>query len=84
MDGMEHHHSGYRGWRLCVTPDGPPDRQGYIGHGVRAARPHEVIMTQASSEAEALDELRRRVDAIEDAAGDMTDRGEGRGVEPLA
>jgi hypothetical protein len=74
MDVMEHHHSDYRGWRLCITPDGPTDGRWHIGHGLRATRPHEVIMTQASSEAATLDGLHRQVDAIEDGAGDRTDR----------
>jgi hypothetical protein len=33
---MEHHHSDYRGWMLCITPNGPPDGLWYVGHGVRA------------------------------------------------
>jgi hypothetical protein len=47
-----------------------------LGDGVRATRPHEVIMTRDSTEAAALAELHRQVDAIEDAAGDRTDRGD--------
>jgi len=70
MDRMEHHHSDYRGWRLCVTPDGPEDEPRYIGHGVRATRPHRVVMAEAATEAAALDELHRQVDAIEDGAGE--------------
>jgi hypothetical protein len=75
---MEHHHSDYRGWMLCITPDSPPDAPWYIGHGVRAARPHEVIMTRDSTEAAALDGLHRQVDAIEDAKAKPTD--DDRGV----
>jgi hypothetical protein len=71
---MHHHHSDYRGWRLCVTPDGPSPQ--VLGHGVRAMRPHQVVMAEAPSEAEALDELHRQVDAIEDGAGARTDRGD--------
>ena len=36
----------------------------------RATRPHRVIMAEAPTEALALEELRRQIDAIEDAAGD--------------
>jgi hypothetical protein len=63
---MEHHHSNYRGWKLCVTPDGPPDRPRCIGHGVRATRPHRVIMFEATTEAATLEELHRQVDAVEE------------------
>ena len=63
---MEHHHSDYRGWKLCDTPDGPSPQA--LGHGGRAARPHDVVMAEAPTEAEALDELHRQVDAVEDAA----------------
>jgi hypothetical protein len=69
MDRMEHHHfPDHRGWMVCVTPDGPPEEPKYLGHGVRATRPHRVVMAEASTEAEALDEVRRQIDAIEDAA----------------
>jgi hypothetical protein len=64
---MEHHHSDYRGWMLRVTPDGPPDAPRYIGHGVRAARPHKVVMAEGPTEAAELDKLHRQVDVIEDA-----------------
>jgi len=37
---------------------------------VRATRPHEVIMTRDSTEAEPLDGLHRQVDSIEDAVGE--------------
>jgi hypothetical protein len=67
MGGMEYRHSDYRGWRLCITPDGPPEAPRYIGHGVRATRPHRIIMAETSAEGAALDELHRQVDAIEDA-----------------
>jgi hypothetical protein len=66
MAGMEHYHSHYRGWKLCVTPDGPPDQPRCIGHGVRATRPHRGIMFEATTEAATLEELHRQVDAIED------------------
>ena len=69
---MEHHHSDYRGWKLCVTQDGPPEEPRYIGHGVRATRLHRVIMAEASAEEAALDELHRQVDAVEDAAAANT------------
>jgi hypothetical protein len=62
---MEHHHSDYRGWKLCTIPDRP-----CLGHGVRAAPPHDVIMAKGPTEANVLDELHRQVDAVEDAAGD--------------
>jgi hypothetical protein len=65
---MEHHHSDYRDWRLCVTLSGPLDAPRFIGHGVCATLPHDVIMVEASTEPAALDELHRQVDAIEDAA----------------
>jgi hypothetical protein len=52
---------------VCVTPNGPPEEPRYLGHGVRATRPHRVVMAEAPTEAEALDELRRQIDAIEDA-----------------
>ena len=74
MDGIEHHHSDYRGWKLCVTPDGPSPQ--VLGYGVRATRPHRVIMAEASTAATALLDLHRQVDAIEDGAGDTTDRGD--------
>jgi hypothetical protein len=69
---MEHRHSEYRGWKLCITPDGPPDAPRYLGHGVRATPPHEVIMTRDSTEAAALDRLYRQVDAMEDAGAKRT------------
>jgi hypothetical protein len=62
---MHLNHSAYRGWKLCVCPDGQSPL--CLGHGVRAERPHHVIMAEAPTEAEALDELHRQVDAIEDA-----------------
>jgi hypothetical protein len=65
---MEHHHSDYKGWKLCVTPTGPPDGLWYVGHGVRATRPHDVIMAEGPTETAVLDELHRQVDAAEDAA----------------
>ena len=66
---MEHHHCpDHRGWMVCITPNGPPEEPRYLGHGVRATRPHRVVMAEAPTEAEALDELRRQIDAIEDAA----------------
>jgi hypothetical protein len=61
---MEHHHSDYRGWNLCTIPDRP-----CLGHGVRAAPPHDVIMAKGPTEKSVLDELHRQVDAKEDAAG---------------
>jgi hypothetical protein len=64
---MHLNHSDYRGWRLCVTPDGPSPQ--CLGHGVRATRPNDVIMAEAPTEAEALAELHRQVDAIEDDSG---------------
>jgi hypothetical protein len=71
MGGMEHHHyEDHRGWKVCITPDGSPDRPWFIGHAVRATRLHDVVMTQAPSEAAALEDLHRQVDAIEDPAGD--------------
>jgi hypothetical protein len=72
MHVMEHRHSDYRDWKLCVTPDGPPERRWYIGHGVRWTRPDEAILTQASTEAAALDGLHRQVDAMEDAEAKPT------------
>jgi hypothetical protein len=42
---MEHHHSEYRGWKLCTIPDRP-----CLGHGVRAAPPHDVIMAKGPTE----------------------------------
>jgi hypothetical protein len=78
MRFMEHHHSDYRDWKLCVTPDGPQEKRWYIGHGVRLMRPREAIMTQASTEAAVLDGLHRQVDAMEDAGAKPT--GSVRGV----
>ena len=60
---MEHHHSDYRGWKLCTIPDRP-----CLGHGVRVSPPHDVIMAKGPTEAAVLDELHRPVDAAEDAA----------------
>ena len=60
---MEHHHSNYRGWKLCTIPDRP-----CLGHGVRAVPPHDVIMAKGPTEENVLDELHRQVDAVEDAA----------------
>jgi hypothetical protein len=66
---MEHHHfPDHRGWMVCVTPNGPPEEPRYLGHGVRATRPHRVVMAEASTEPDALDELHRQIDAIEDVA----------------
>jgi hypothetical protein len=66
---MEHHHSDYRGWKLCTIPDRP-----CLGHGVRAAPPHDVIMAKGPTEASVLDELHRQVDAVEDAAGEAPEK----------
>src|SRR5262245_13129006 len=69
---MEHHHyPDHRGWRLCVTPTEPSEEPRYIGHAVRATRPHRVVMAEGSSEAAALEDLHRQVDALEGAAGDV-------------
>jgi hypothetical protein len=71
MDRMEHQHfPDHRGWMVCVTPNGPPEEPWYLGHGVREMRPHRVVMAEAQTEAEALDELRRQIDAIENAASE--------------
>jgi hypothetical protein len=70
---MHIHHSDYRGWKLCVCPDGPSPL--CLGHGVRAERPHRVIMAEAPTEAAALAELHHRVDAVEaELAGDVAGR----------
>jgi hypothetical protein len=73
---LEHHHfADHRGWMVCVAPNGPPEESRYLGHGVRAARPNHLVMAEASTEAEALADLRRQVDAIEDAAGPRAEAG---------
>ena len=58
---MGREHSEYRGWRLCVAKD-----RTCIGHGVRESPPHRLVMAEGPMEAEVLEELRRRVDAVED------------------
>ena len=78
MDRMEHrHYPDHRGWMVCVTPDGPPKEPWYLGHAVRATRPHDVVMAKTSSEEAALADLHRQIDAIEDASADSPgpDRG---------
>jgi hypothetical protein len=73
---MKHHHfADHRAWMVCVAPNGPPEEPRYLGHGVRATRPNHVVMAEASTEAEALDELRRQDDAIEDAAAPRAEAG---------
>ena len=67
-------HSAYRGWDLATTPDDPWSRA--MGQGARLTRPHRVVMLTAATEAEALAELRRRADAIEDGTGDAARRGD--------
>jgi hypothetical protein len=69
---MEHHHSDYRGWKLCTIPDRP-----CLGHGVRAAPPDDVIMAKGATEKSVLDELHRQVDAKEDATGERPATSEG-------
>ena len=66
---MEHHHSEYRGWKLCTIWGRP-----CLGHGVRAIPPNNVVMAEGPTEAAVLDDLRRQVDSIEDAGGDAGQR----------
>jgi hypothetical protein len=67
MSGMEWRHSDYRGWTLCVTVDG---RCKALGHAVRRERPHEVLMSEGWGESLVIQELRRLIDAIEEAGPD--------------
>jgi hypothetical protein len=68
LDGMEHHHfPDHRGWTLCVTPDGPPEEPRFIGHAVRATRPHRVVMAEAPTEPEPPSPLLRLLQAGREA-----------------
>jgi hypothetical protein len=59
---MRKQSSTYRGWKLAVVPG-----RVVLGHGVRARPPHRIVMAKGWGEELVLDDLRRQIDAIEDA-----------------
>jgi hypothetical protein len=67
MIGMRRQDSDYRGWTLCVTTD---ERCKSLGRAVRRERPHEVILSEGWGEELVIQELRRLIDAIEEAGSD--------------
>jgi hypothetical protein len=67
MGSMDRKHSEYRGWTLCITVD---DRRKALGHAVRREPPCEVIMSEGWGESLVIHELRRLIDAIEEAGPD--------------
>jgi hypothetical protein len=65
MIGMRRQDSDYRGWKLCITVDA---RCKALGHAVRGEPPCEVIRSEGWGESLVLAELRRHIDAFEEAA----------------
>jgi hypothetical protein len=61
MGGMRRHDSDYRGWTLGVVPGCPG-----LGHAVRRAPPHQVVMAEGRGEERVLRSLHRQVDEFED------------------
>jgi hypothetical protein len=64
MAGMRREDSHYRGWKLAVVVGSRRNRT-VVGHGVRAAPPHTVIMAEGYGPELVLADLRRQVDEIE-------------------